>query len=147
MKQQNEFAAIISDKRRLRAATADFPIAKLEQIRTKIDQIIAQRKNDEEQALKFQREARDTAQRSIKDLQEKLGISREEAIDLILANGTLKPNKGSEPKAKVPPKYEITDGDGKTLQWSGRGRMPVVFKHAIESGKSLNDLLIKPKGD
>ena len=47
------------------------------------------------------------------------------------------PKKGS----KVAPKYKITN-KGKTHKWTGRGRMPIVFKHYVENGGTLDQCLI-----
>ena len=47
------------------------------------------------------------------------------------------PKKGT----KVAPKYKITN-DGKTHKWTGRGRMPLVFKDFIEQGGALDKCLI-----
>ena len=47
------------------------------------------------------------------------------------------PKKGT----KVAPKYKITS-DGKTHKWTGRGRMPLVFKHFVEQGGALDKCLI-----
>ena len=47
------------------------------------------------------------------------------------------PKKGS----KVAPKYKITS-EGKTYKWTGRGRMPIVFKTFVEHGGSLDQCLI-----
>ncbi|WP_299775457.1 H-NS histone family protein [uncultured Tateyamaria sp.] len=41
---------------------------------------------------------------------------------------------------KAAPKYCHPDNPAKT--WTGRGRQPVWFKEALESGKSPEDLLI-----
>jgi DNA-binding protein H-NS len=53
-----------------------------------------------------------------------------------------KPAAKKKPKGKVAPKYKITV-DGKTHQWTGRGRTPVVFREHVENGGSLEDCLIK----
>ena len=53
------------------------------------------------------------------------------------AKSKVKPRKGS----KVAPKYKITS-EGKTHHWTGRGRMPLVFKHFVEQGGSLDQCLI-----
>ena len=47
------------------------------------------------------------------------------------------PKKGT----KVSPKYTITS-EGKTHQWTGRGRMPLVFKAFIDRGGALEQCLI-----
>ena len=50
-------------------------------------------------------------------------------------------NKGLKKGTKVAPKYQIKVG--KQLHtWTGRGRMPLVFKNHIESGKALESCLI-----
>ena len=43
---------------------------------------------------------------------------------------------------KVPAKYRITV-KGATTEWSGRGRMPLVFKDAMRKSGSLDKYLIK----
>jgi len=42
---------------------------------------------------------------------------------------------------KVAAKYQTTV-DGKKVQWTGRGRMPVVFRELIANGGSLDSCLI-----
>jgi DNA-binding protein H-NS len=41
----------------------------------------------------------------------------------------------------VLPKYKITS-EGKTHKWTGRGRMPIVFKNFVENGGTLDQCLI-----
>ena len=48
------------------------------------------------------------------------------------------PKKGT----KVAPKYQLKV-DKKTHKWTGRGRMPLIFKNHVESGGSLESCLIK----
>ena len=50
--------------------------------------------------------------------------------------------KGTKNGRKVAPKYRITV-KGVTTEWSGRGRMPVVFRDAMSKSGSLNKYLIK----
>ena len=52
-----------------------------------------------------------------------------------------KSKAGPRKRNKVAPKYKITS-EGKTHQWTGRGRMPLVFKHFVEQGGSLDQCLI-----
>ena len=47
------------------------------------------------------------------------------------------PKKGS----KVAPKYQIKVGK-QTYKWTGRGRMPLVFKEYVEEGGALEKCLI-----
>ena len=53
-----------------------------------------------------------------------------------------RPTKRSAPKRKVPAKYRITS-KGVVTEWSGRGRMPVVFREAIGKKGDLGRYLIK----
>ena len=53
-----------------------------------------------------------------------------------------KTKRGPKKGQRVAPKYTLKAGN-KTHQWTGRGRMPLVFKNHIESGKSLESCLIK----
>lgn len=53
-----------------------------------------------------------------------------------------KTRPGIARKRKVAAKYQITV-KGVTTQWSGRGRMPVVFRQAIGKNGSIEKYLIK----
>ncbi len=48
---------------------------------------------------------------------------------------------GPKSGKKVAPKYQITH-EGKHIQWTGRGRMPVAFREFLEQGGSLEQCLI-----
>lgn len=50
--------------------------------------------------------------------------------------------KGSKKGAKVAPKYQLKVGK-QTHKWTGRGRMPLVFKEYVAKGGSLEKCLIK----
>ena len=50
--------------------------------------------------------------------------------------------KGPKKGTKVAPKYQLKVGKH-THKWTGRGRMPLVFKNHVESGGSLDSCLIK----
>lgn len=51
------------------------------------------------------------------------------------------PKKGPKKGTKVAPKYQLKVGT-QTHRWTGRGRMPLVFKEHIAKGKSLESCLI-----
>lgn len=53
------------------------------------------------------------------------------------------PKPGAKKKArrKVAPKYRNPDNSAET--WTGRGRKPLWVANALESGKTLDDLLIQ----
>lgn len=45
-------------------------------------------------------------------------------------------------KSTVKPKYQIDDGQGNVLQWTGRGRTPKLFQAYFDQGGSKEDCLI-----
>ena len=56
--------------------------------------------------------------------------------DLVAAEKT----KAKKPRGKVAPKYKNPENGSKT--WTGRGRQPRWVASALESGKTLDELLI-----
>ena len=52
------------------------------------------------------------------------------------------PKKGPKKGTKVAPKYQLKVGK-QLHKWTGRGRMPLVFKEFVEKGGSLEKCLIK----
>lgn len=55
-----------------------------------------------------------------------------------------KPTNKSKPNRQVPAKYRITV-KGAVTEWSGRGRMPLVFRDALTKNPNLDRYLIKQK--
>ena len=53
-----------------------------------------------------------------------------------------KAKRGPRKGKKVAPKYQIKVGK-ETHKWTGRGRMPLVFKEYVTKGGSLDKCLIK----
>lgn len=45
-------------------------------------------------------------------------------------------------KKKLPPKYKLTDLDGNTHEWTGRGLTPKAFKEHFNRGHSKESCLI-----
>ena len=74
-----------------------------------------------------------------------MGLSAKDVATL--ANEKTAQRRPSKKKAragkgkKVAAKYQTTV-DGKKVQWTGRGRMPVVFRELIANGGSLDSCLI-----
>lgn len=79
----------------------------------------------------YEKRQRDLAKQELESIAlEKFGFKIEELVS----------DKYTKPKKPVAPKYQHPE-TGKT--WSGRGMKPKWVKEYIESGKSLDDLLIK----
>ena len=82
---------------------------------------------------------------------DQLGLSTEDL--LLLAEAKERSNRGTPKKIerkkigakrsrKVAPKYKLKVGQ-QTHKWTGRGRMPLVFKEFVEKGGTLEQCLIK----
>lgn len=76
-----------------------------------------------------------------------LGLAPEDLVKL--TGGTVgkkrkvaaKSKPGPKSGKKVAPKYQISH-EGQIKQWTGRGRMPVVFKEFLDQGGNLEQCLI-----
>ncbi|RYV02172.1 histone [Shewanella sp. OPT22] len=128
----SDFLEILTHGRRFKAAVKDLSIEELEDLATKLDKIIVERKELAELESKANAE-RDAKIEAIRKQMEEIGLSVDD-----LGGVKSAPKK----RAPRPPKYEITV-DGETIRWTGQGRMPTVFKSEVDSGKSLDDFLIQ----
>lgn len=142
MSENINFKTIMSDKRRLKSAVADFSIRELESALRKFSNVVEQRKLKAEEEESFKQDIRNTAEKTITAIREKHNISRDEAIELLLDIGKEKISKTNRPK-KLAPKYRLTKSDGSVYEWAGRGKMPNAFKEEIEKGHRLADFLIE----
>ena len=98
------------------------------------------------------REAKQAAARQAADLKKlkalmaKMGLSAVDVGNLLASPQTrkavVKQKRGPRKGKRVAPKYRLKTGKD-THQWTGRGRMPVVFREFIEEGNSLEECLIK----
>ena len=104
-----------------------------------LEQLIAQRDALERQIREAQSAEREAGIAEIKQIMTRLGLTVRDlgAVGLSAVGAAPKNSKMS----KVAPKYkDPTPGSVNT--WSGRGLQPSWVKKALESGKTLNDLLI-----
>ena len=130
----SDFLDILTHGRRLQGAVKELSIEELEQVQEKLSGIIEKRKEKllEQEKLKNEKLEKLAA---IKQQMEEAGLNVEDlqALD----TGTNK-NVGK----KRPVKYKLVDDKGEEHLWTGIGRMPRVYKDALDSGKSLNDYAI-----
>ena len=112
-------------------------------------------KNLQAAAAKIKKEEADRAARQraanlkkLKSMMVKMDLSAADVRALSRA-GAKRPKKsaakskaGPKKGTKVPPKYQLKVGK-QTHKWTGRGRMPLVFKDHIAKGGSLDQCLIK----
>lgn len=134
----SDFLHILTHGRRLQGATKSLSIEELREVVTKLEAVIEKR--IELDAANAQQEAEKRAQ--IEKIREQMIAAGLDIADFD-ANLIAPKKKGTRRKgAKRPIKYSITV-DGSETKWTGIGRMPVVFNHALENGASLEDFLIK----
>lgn len=97
------------------------------------------------QFLEKQAEKKSSAQKSkqikkVMSLLDQMGLKPEDLGKLRKA--TTRSTKKLAPRRKIPAKYRITV-KGVVTEWSGRGRMPVVFREAAVKKGGLSRYLIK----
>jgi len=132
----NEFLSILTHGRRLQGAVKELTIQELEAIQEKLSNIIEKRKQKQLEEEKAEQEKR-AKLAEIKKQIEEAGLNLEDLQSLNMNMDT--PKKTGK---KRPVKYKLTDSEGVTHPWTGIGRMPRVYKEALENGKSLDDFSI-----
>ncbi len=101
------------------------------------------KKRDEEKDKK----RKEASLKKLSALVSELGLAPEDLAEITgkqagkKRKATAKNKPGPKSGKKVAPKYQITH-EGKPLQWTGRGRMPVAFREFLEQGGSLDQCLI-----
>ncbi|AXT40116.1 H-NS histone family protein [Alteromonas sp. BL110] len=130
----SEFLDILTHGRRLQGAVKELSIEELEQVQEKLSGIIEKRKEKllEQEKLKKEKLEKLAA---IKQQMEEAGLNVE---DLQALDTSTNKNVGK----KRPVKYKLVDDSGEEHLWTGIGRMPRVYKDALDSGKSLSDYAI-----
>jgi DNA-binding protein H-NS len=134
----NDFLKILTHGLRLQGATNSLSIKELRDVVTKLEIVIEKR--IEQEAVVAQQKAEKLAQ--IEKIREQMIAA---GLDISDFNATLvtPSKKGNRRKgAKRPIKYSITV-NGSETKWTGIGRMPLVFSHALENGATLDEFLIK----
>ncbi|BCO18930.1 H-NS histone family protein [Alteromonas sp. McT4-15] len=126
----SEFLDILTHGRRLQGAVKELSINELEAIQEKLGSIIEKRKEKAQALEKAEQEKREKLA-AIKKQMEEAGLNVEDLKAL-----SLQPNKKTGKKRPV--KYKLVDEQGNEHLWTGIGRMPRVYKDALDSGKSLD---------
>lgn len=129
----SEFTAVLCHARRFKSAVKDLSVEQLEDVKLKLDKIIADRIKDLEEQQKEDAERLE----KIKKIQEMLAADGID-IDELQVSSVKKAAK----RAPRAPKYAIQNADGEQITWTGQGRMPNVFKNELEKGKKIEDFLI-----
>ncbi len=126
---------VLSHSRRLNSATKKLSLQELYNIKEKLEKIIEQRLEAEKEAKKKNAEKA----KKIKEYKKMLAKDGINLDELLRENG----EKNGRKRAPRPPKYKITDDNGKITTWTGQGRMPNVFKKQVDAGVSIEKFLIK----
>ncbi|ABL99375.1 H-NS family nucleoid-associated regulatory protein [Shewanella amazonensis] len=129
----SEFLEILTHGRRLKAAVKDLSLDELRDLGAKLEKIIVEREAEAEEELKANAERIAKIEEIRKQMAE-IGLSVEDL-------GVTAAKPAAKKRAPRPPKYKIVV-DGEEITWTGQGRMPTVFKNAVEGGASMDDFLI-----
>lgn len=131
------FTDILLHARRLQGATKDLSIDDLKDAQEKLAALIEKRIEmlAQEEALRAEKAAQIEA---IKQQMFEAGL---DISDFETNHGSDNAKSTRRRGAKRPIKYSITV-DGVETNWTGIGRMPVIFAQALEAGKSLEDFSV-----
>jgi DNA-binding protein H-NS len=130
----SDFLDILTHGRRLQGAVQELSIEELEQVQEKLSGIIEKRKEKLVEQEKLEKEKLEKLA-AIKKQMEEAGLNVE---DLQALNVETNKKVGK----KRPVKFKLVDSKGEEHLWTGIGRMPRVYKEALDSGKSLDDYAI-----
>ncbi|BDM63693.1 DNA-binding protein [Shewanella sp. NFH-SH190041] len=130
----SEFLEVLTHARRFKAAVKELSLEELRDLAAKLEKIIEEREAvvEEEEAVMAERIAKIE---EIRKQMAEVGLSLD---DLGVAGAAKAAPKKRAPR---PAKYQI-EVNGETVTWTGQGRMPKVFKHELDQGRSMDDFLI-----
>ena len=138
-------AAIAKSKATANKLAKNMPIDQLEAAIKNLQNAVKALKKREQSKAAARRKA---AVKKVSALMDDLGLSPSDLKGAVLKTkaGVRKRKPGAKktgPKkgTKVAPKYELKI-KGETHRWTGRGRMPLVFKDYLEKGGNLDKCLI-----
>ncbi|NAW83574.1 H-NS histone family protein [Vibrio sp. V43_P6S15P86] len=118
--------------RSLRKQSRSYALTQLEDMLSKLTQVVEEIREEEQQRASAQAEKEQKLKAYAKEL-EKAGLSIED-VAALLSNKTTTKQK----RTPRPPKYRYTDLNGDIKTWTGQGRTPSALV-----GKNLDDFLIK----
>ncbi len=128
----SDFTEILTHQRKLQAATKDLSIEQLKDVSTKLDNIVDKRR-EKAAAQEIEQAEKKSKIESVLALLQEEGLS----LDDLAENDKLTKSKNTGKKRPV--KYRLIDEDGKEHLWTGIGRMPKVYKQALDSRHQLEE--------
>lgn len=132
--------AVLSNIRSLRAYAREVDFEFLRDAAEKIQAVLAER---EDEYKEEQRRKQDELAKLEKVKKYIVELGLDPAVLISSTDGPITQKPAKKYRTVVPPKYRIQDSEGKTHEWSGRGKAPAVFKAAFETGKKKEDFLIE----
>ncbi|RUO32082.1 histone [Aliidiomarina sedimenti] len=137
----SDFLNILTHERRLRANTKELTLAELEDVKAKLDRIIASRE-EEEAELRKEEEAKRARIEEIKKQMLDAGLDIGDLASELNSSATKSSAAKGRKRTPKPAKYEYVD-NGEQKTWTGQGRTPKVIQQAIDKGRSVKEFLIK----
>ncbi|MGL4860126.1 MAG: H-NS family nucleoid-associated regulatory protein [Enterobacteriaceae bacterium] len=128
---------IFKNIRQLRAAARHCSIDELQEILTKFERVMDERRNDEYELQQELLNKQLLIEKYQKMLQEE-GIHPTELVE----QGGVRRRKTRTVTRISEAKYRYTNANGENKTWTGVGRMPAVIKKALKSGKKLEHFAI-----
>jgi len=120
------FADIIRNKNRFRAACKDLNVEQMQTMADNLSEFIEKRA-EEEAALAAKFAQKDAEKQAILAAMSEAGFTPADFV----TEETPKAKKARKPVAA---QYRIKDDQGTSHEWSGRGRTPKVFEHYFNNG-------------
>lgn len=130
-----EILNVLTRKTSLRKACKELSASDLDKLFENLSDLINERKQ-EDAAMEAERAQK---QANIDAIKKQMADSGIDLNDLL---ATLEVSSAAKPKSVVKPKYQIDDGEGGMLQWTGRGRTPKLFQAYFDQGGNKDDCLI-----
>ncbi len=125
--------------RSLRALSRELTLSQLEEALEKLNTVVAERREQEEEAIKREAEK----QAKLAQIAQQISQDGIDVNDLISAlSSESAPNKPKKKRAPRPAKYKFIDDKGQEKTWTGQGRTPLPIQKALDEGKSLEDFAI-----
>ncbi len=130
-----EILNVLTRKTSLRKACKELSASDLDKLFENLSDLINERKQ-EDAAMEAERAQK---QANIDAIKKQMADSGVDLNDLL---STQEVAPTAKPKSAVKPKFQIDDGEGGMLQWTGRGRTPKLFQAYFDQGGSKEDCLI-----
>jgi len=129
---------VLNNIRTLRAQAREVSLQDLEEMLSKLESVVSERRDEEQSMIAEQKERED----KLAKYREMLLADGIDPSDLMAAEAS-KSKTGKAKRAPRPAKYEYKDEKGELKTWTGQGRTPAAIKEALDAGKTLESFLIK----